>query len=110
MNEKTVYNKLVRDKIGDHLSRQPDIVGFEMRACENDRELAVRLNNKLLEEVNEFIENPCAEEAGDLLEVIHALLRYHEITQFEVDDARFHKAAQKGRFNDGLVLDWVRRK
>jgi len=110
MSERIKYNKLVRDKIGDHLAHNAeDVVGFEIRACRDTAEYKQRLYDKLEEEVQEFLNDPCAEEAADVLEVLYAVLKLHNIPSFEVDDARFHKAAEKGRFEDELVLEWVER-
>lgn len=109
-SERTYYNKLVRDKIGDHLARQSDVMGYEIVTYPVRGDQQQKLREKILEEVQEFLDNPCEEEAADVLEVFDALLKSYQIERFDVDDWRFHKAEQKGRFDEGMVLKWVDRK
>jgi predicted house-cleaning noncanonical NTP pyrophosphatase (MazG superfamily) len=64
------YNKLVRDKV-------PEIIKKSGKTCKtrqlSDREYRHCLNEKLREEVDEFLESPCIEEIADIIEVLEAL-------------------------------------
>ncbi|HXK36305.1 MAG TPA: nucleoside triphosphate pyrophosphohydrolase [Candidatus Paceibacterota bacterium] len=64
------YNKLVRDRI-------PEIIRAKglIPVVHNERDplqFTKRLRDKLLEEVNEFMESGKREELADILEVVHA--------------------------------------
>ena len=64
-----VYNKLVRDKI-------PEIIEASGKTCTcetlRDGQYIEFLNQKLLEEVNEYLESGLVEELADIGEVMHA--------------------------------------
>ena len=68
MKEKKLYHKLVRDKI-------PEIIEETGNDFKIRQESGVRLKDyamrKLQEEVMEFVENPCAEEAADIMEIMN---------------------------------------
>jgi len=53
-----------------------------------DDEMIKLLTDKLNEEVKEFIENPSAEEIGDILEVLSALGKAHNITLAEIKNKK----------------------
>ena len=69
-----VYNKLVRDKI-------PEIIEASGKTCTcetlRDGQYIEFLNQKLLEEVNEYLESGLVEELADIGEVMHAILESH---------------------------------
>ena len=94
--------KLVRDYI-------PEIIMKSGRGCEyfriesDDQHMAF-LKEKMLEELNEFMAEPCEEEAADMLEVFLSMLKIKGINFEEVEDAAFTKRLERGSFNDGFVL------
>ena len=96
------YNKLVRDKI-------PDIIKADGGECRfhvaKKNEFAELLNEKVFEEAMELIENPCAEEIADVLEVIEALARMHHINLDDIKAAKAKKREERGSFNLMFVLD-----
>ena len=60
----TNYNKLVRDNIPEILQEKgKEFVGH---TANNREEFFTKLKEKLQEEVNEFLERPCAEEIADI--------------------------------------------
>lgn len=65
-----VYNKLVRDKI-------PEIIKEKNQECSrhvaNENEYRTSLQDKLTEEVKEFLTEPNEKELADILEVINAI-------------------------------------
>ena len=66
--------KLVRDKI-------PNIIEESGKECEYHTatydEYKLSLYAKMQEELGEFIESPCAEEAADMYEVLRAICLLH---------------------------------
>ena len=107
MDKRTYYDKLVRDKISEHLCNKK--LKHKVSLTKDHQEYTDRLETKLLEEVREFLLDPCKEEAADVLEVFDALLKARNIEMSDVADARFDKGREKGRFKDGVVLEWVER-
>jgi len=73
----TIYNKLIRDKI-------PQIIKQTGKNCTiailSDEEYIKKLNEKLLEEVKEYLESGSVEELADISDVIHAILEYKRIS------------------------------
>lgn len=98
------YEKLVRDNIPDIIKKQNRMP--IVRELSND-EYHSCLNKKLLEEVNEYLENNCIEELCDILEVIEALTKYMNYTQAEVQNIKSSKALKNGRFEKKLFLEEV---
>jgi len=104
MTERKVYNKLVRDKIPQIIERH----GKTLSVCLVDphtlKDYAVK---KLQEEIAEFIENPCAEEAADILEVLDFICYHEGIKERAIRAQKISKYATKGGFEKGYILEWV---
>ncbi len=64
------YNKLVRDKIPDHILRQGGTPLFHIAA---ENEYWQKLKEKLSEEVREFQTDESEEEYADILEVLETI-------------------------------------
>lgn len=97
-----IYNKLVRDKI-------PEIIASKNKKYNikylKDDELKDALNNKLLEEVNEFIESDHdIEEMADIFEVIGAILDLNNWTYDMVGQVQLDKVKARGAFEKGIFL------
>tara|TARA_Y100001963_G_C6702638_1_gene410258 strand:- start:565 stop:870 length:306 start_codon:yes stop_codon:yes gene_type:complete len=96
--------KLVRDKI-------PQIINDSGKTCDyhvaDDDEYKSRLYEKLREELDEFIEKPCLEEAGDMYEVFVMILRTHQIDFADVVFEAHDKKKERGGFYDRIVLERV---
>jgi len=96
--------KLVRDFI-------PAIIEESGRSCKYHSadlaELESRLYDKMIEEMNEFKENPCSEEAADMLEVFQTLCWVHRIPLEEIENIGKNKRKVKGGFLSGLILEEV---
>ena len=107
MKMKKHYNKLVRDRI-------PEIIQEAGKTCVCSRvegEVLLRYaREKLLEEVNEFLTEPCAEEAADIMEIFHLLCDLYGIRDSQIMAIGTAKRVTKGGFNDGTVLSWVQDK
>jgi predicted house-cleaning noncanonical NTP pyrophosphatase (MazG superfamily) len=65
------------------------------------------LRAKILEEANEFIENPCEEEAADMLEVLFAFTHLNGIDFEDVLEVAREKAEERGGFFNGIILEEV---
>lgn len=96
------YNKLVRDNIPERIRAKGEEVTFHTA---DEREYWEKLKEKLTEEVAEFSEEESAEELADVLEVIDAIFEYKGFSREEVGRIQEAKAAEKGKFNDRIILD-----
>lgn len=101
MKSKT-YNKLVRDKI-------PEIIESRGESCSthiaDDNEYRIKLKEKLLEEVLEYIEAENIEELADVLEVIDALIIDRGFNGEEIERAKKYKKETKGSFKNCIILE-----
>nr|WP_193570291.1 nucleoside triphosphate pyrophosphohydrolase [Halorussus sp. JP-T4] len=73
----------------------------------DDEEYRRRLREKLCEEAAEFRESADPDELADVLEVIAAIRDAEGIDETELDRLREEKAAERGRFEEGVVLERV---
>ena len=97
--------KLVRDRI-------PEIIadtGMTPVVSDGKGEhFSFLLYSKLVEELGEFMDNPCVEEAADMFEVFITLLRENDLSLVQVAGVADKKRAERGGFSDGCVLHKVR--
>jgi len=96
------YDKLVRDKIPNIIKK--DGVKYNIHIAD-DKEYRLKLNEKLLEEVQEFIEKPCAEEIADVLEVIETIARLNGIGLDEIKEQKITKKSIRGGFSKKIILE-----
>ena len=94
--------KLVRDFI-------PKIIEEDGRSCKwrtvfGEDEHITMLSAKMREEVDEFVDNPCYEEAADMVEVIKAFCYLNGLEWDIVLGWAVNKQETHGGFNNGLVL------
>lgn len=94
------YTKLVRDKI-------PEIIKAKginpINHIADEEEYGRALLDKLKEEVEEFIKDPCREEMADIMEVIYAILEYKNYSFDEVDRVRRKKLEERGGFKKRII-------
>lgn len=99
-----VYNKLVRDKI-------PEIIKESNRKCKisiaSKEEKIELLEKKLMEEVNEYLQDKNLMELGDIMEVIFSLARELGYEEQALINMREQKRAERGGFKKGIVLHYV---
>lgn len=100
-----VYNKLVRDRIPEIITKQG--LSLTTRILEDD-EYLTELRTKLQEETNEFLSaessGEAIEELADIMEVIHALAEAHGASVQELERIRAEKADKRGGFKDRIYL------
>ena len=95
------YNKVIRDKI-------PEIIAesgkkYDLKQLDDESFLA-ELEEKLIEEVNEYAESKDVEELADLLEVIYRISELRGVNSDELDEIRKDKAKKRGIFANNLFL------
>ena len=98
------YNKLVRDKIPEIIKQDNK---HPITHIASNQEYWEKLKEKLLEEVNEFLEDSTEEEFIDILEVIHAISDFKQFNKNKVNMLRKDKAEKRGRFKDKIILDKI---
>ena len=95
-----IHNKLVRDRI-------PEIIEASGRKCEwevlSEDEYLARLDEKLQEELAEYLEDKSLEELADLLEVLMAVAEARG-SMAEVEAIRVEKKAKRGGFEKKILL------
>ena len=100
-----VYNKLVRDRI-------PEIIKADGKECETEIASGIEkqelLEKKLLEEVNEYIEDKNLEELADIMEVLFGLANELGYNEEELLKKRRDKLVERGGFKEGIVLKKVK--
>ncbi len=97
-------DKLVRDKIPNIMEAKGKKFKFHVASKE---EYTEKLKEKLLEEVNEFLEEPCLEEMVDIFEVYSALLAVMGIEPEELENYANKKNDERGAFDSKYILEWV---
>ena len=74
-----------------------------MKKLDNS-EFLIRLEKKLVEELEEYQESKNVEELADILEVIYRISELKGVVSDELDKIRQKKAEQRGKFDDNLFL------
>lgn len=101
---KVVYNKLVRDKIPQRLDKK--VKAYKTREI-NGEEYIRELNNKLQEEVKEYLESGTTEELADIEEVLRAILDSKGISLADFEKVRQEKENDRGAFKQRIFLEYV---
>jgi len=96
------YNKLIRDHI-------PAIIiakgGQPKTHVASQEEYAIKLKEKLSEEVREYLQEGNIEELADVMEVVHALAELGGVDAKRIEEIRQAKAGERGGFTKHLILD-----
>jgi predicted house-cleaning noncanonical NTP pyrophosphatase (MazG superfamily) len=97
--------KLIRDHI-------PEIIEEDGKWCLTRRvhdanEHMMLLKEKIIEEAQEFIENPSYEEAADMLEVIKTFCNLNNLDFDVVISVARNKQETHGGFHNGIILQKV---
>ncbi len=97
----TIYNKLVRDKI-------PAIINSSgqkaITAVLDNNEYRKKLDEKLLEEVNEYLKSGSLEELADIAEVLYTILDLKGVSTPAFGQVMRDKTEEKGAFRKRLLL------
>lgn len=95
------YYKLVRNKIPEIIEASGKKATIRIA---DDAEYPVLLRQKLLEEVNEFLENDAPEELADITEVVLSLAGTYGISLAGLLNMAEKKRAERGGFDEKVVL------
>jgi len=96
------YHKLVRDRIPEIIRKKGKVPKTHTVAY---TEYYERLEEKLSEEVREFVDSDNPSELADILEIVYALAEYRGISKDELERIRKEKAEQRGSFDKKIILD-----
>lgn len=101
-------NKLVRDNILTIMEKQNIVVHYRVL---EEKEYLQELKTKLLEEAQEVLEETntedVLEEMGDVLEVLHGLCAYYNISMDDLNEKRALKTKKRGNFSQRLYNTFV---
>lgn len=97
--------KLVRNKIPDIIRESGKTPIIRTASLEEAPSLLMK---KMEEEMSEFFETPCLEEAADVYEVFMTLLQLYGLSYENVISAAVHKREARGKFNNLIVLEDVK--
>lgn len=98
------YNKLVRNLIPEVIEKSGKKFDTHIAKTVEYKKL---LEAKLLEEVNEYLEENNLEELADVLEVLVGLAGYLGYTEEELFEKRKRKKEERGGFDERVVLKRV---
>lgn len=96
------YDKLVRDNIPEIVKQKG---GNPVTHIAGDEEYRQKLNEKLQEEVAEFLESGEEEELADIAEVIRAIAATRGMTPEDLEALREKKTAERGAFKKKIILE-----
>ncbi len=94
--------KLVRDNIIEIIKNQGKTPIFHTADKE---EFKRELSKKLIEEAEEFREEPGGEELGDVLEVIDEIIDFYGFSKKSILEEKEKKAEKRGKFKKRIILD-----
>lgn len=97
------YNKLIRDKIVNKLSRLGK--RFVVHTAVSDDEYWMKLKEKLQEEINEFGIKEDLESLCDVYEILDAIVAFKKFDRKELMAIKENKSIEFGNFTERRVLD-----
>lgn len=99
-----MYNKLVRDKIPEIITKSGKTAHY--RILEKD-EYIIELDRKLDEECAEYQHDKNIEELADILEVIYAIAEARGYYISDLERVRAEKSDKRGGFKNRVFLENV---
>jgi predicted house-cleaning noncanonical NTP pyrophosphatase (MazG superfamily) len=96
-----IYNKLVRDKIVDKIKLNGEEPVIRILG---DEEHKLMLNNKLVEEVHEYLLSGEPEELADILEVVRGIAKAKGMSFDELLNLMEQKKELRGGFDEKIFL------
>ncbi len=99
------YNKLVRDKIPEIIEKNG---GIPISRILDDKEYKKCLDEKLIEEVQEYLKDDNEEELADVYEVFINILKYKGIELKKIEEIALEKKIKRGGFDKKIYLEEVK--
>ncbi len=106
MKKKYSHQKLIRDKIPEHIKASGN--EYKIRILDKT-DFEKELKKKLLEESREVIDAPkksLLNELADVLEVTKSIASHYKISFNEVEEFQIEKRKRRGGFKKKLFLMW----
>jgi predicted house-cleaning noncanonical NTP pyrophosphatase (MazG superfamily) len=97
-------NKLVRDNITGIIVENGEMPNFRIL---DDDEFLIALNEKLKEEVSEYLKEGSMEELADIMQVICSLSEVIGRGQKELEYLMVEKASERGAFKTQTFLESI---
>ncbi len=98
-------SKLVRDLIPEVIPEDKlDLYRFSTL---NEEDYRTHLNNKLLEEVKEYLEAENMEELADIFEVIDSIIKLNNFDRNELSAVQKSKKEKRGGFEKRIFMEVV---
>ena len=98
------YDKLVRDRIPEIIRNNGKHAIVEKLGSNAYKKY---LDDKLGEELQEYLASDSIDELADLVEVIYAILKYKGIELIDFENIREKKAEERGAFDERILLKEV---
>lgn len=95
------YNKAIRDKIPEIMRKTGKICNVKKM---DNQEFLAALEDKLMEEMNEYYESRSPEELADLMEVIYRIAELKGVSPKQLEQIRIQKNNDRGDFSENLFL------
>lgn len=101
-------NKLVRDKVPSLVTKDGGSYTLQLLS---PLEHQTEISKKLMEEIQEYNEAPskerAIEELVDIVELVHAALKLHDVPVEDFEALRTEKKKRKGGFEKGIYLKTI---
>ena len=98
--------KLVRDNIPMIIERDGSEPVWRNATIFEMNEMLI---DKIREEINEFQESPCLDEAADIYEVFLKMIEHWNMNIDNVKMVADNKRYIRGSFNEGIILEDIKR-
>ncbi len=98
------HSKLVRDKIPEIIQAKGEDPKIHIATGE---ELQIALLQKLVEEAQELLADPCLAERADVAEVLAAIDRSFGFSETDITSVQSAKRKERGGFEQGIILEGI---
>lgn len=101
-------NKLVRDKVPSLIAKDGGSYSLKLLSpLEHQHEITQKLFEELEEYSTAKTKDAALEELVDMVELIRAAVKLHDVSPEEFDNLRVKKYAAKGGFEKGIYLNEI---
>lgn len=105
----TQLNKLVRDKVPSLVTKDGGSYSLKLLSpLEHQHEITKKLHEEISEYDGATSKDAALEELVDIVELIHAALKLHDVSVEEFDALRQQKRKHKGGFDKGIFLHEIK--